>query len=111
MVYSQYIYIQCIYIYIHIPTLNNRLTPAFKAQPRFGVFLCDGEFGEQSEVSFGGFDPRRILAMGGWGWVFKATFLGKSWEKLEKCLGKTVRSGKTGGHFREMVESGNNEIS
>ena len=30
-----------------------------EAQPRFGVFLCDGEFGEESEVSFGGLDPRR----------------------------------------------------
>lgn len=33
--------------------------PKVEAQPRFGVFLCDGEFGEESEVSFGGLDPRR----------------------------------------------------
>ncbi|CAK9000866.1 Aspartic protease 4 [Durusdinium trenchii] len=39
------------------------------AQPRFGVFLCDGEFGEESEVSFGGLDPRRVLEPISWSHV------------------------------------------
>jgi len=29
--------------------------------PRFGVFLTEGEDGEESEIAMGGFDPRRIL--------------------------------------------------
>ena len=43
-------------VHIHHPSAGWTFS---QAQPRFGVFLCDGEFGEQSEVSFGGFDPRR----------------------------------------------------
>ena len=39
-----------------------RAMRASEAKPRFGVFLCDGEFGEESEVAMGGLDPRRALA-------------------------------------------------
>ena len=40
-----------------------------EAKPRFGVFLCDGEFGEESEVSFGGLDPRRASFNGIQQWM------------------------------------------
>lgn len=70
------------------------------AQPRFGVFLCDGEFGEQSEVSFGGFDPRRIMEPISWSrvameelgyWQVRIRAIRINGEALEVCMDGTCR--------------------
>lgn len=70
------------------------------AQPRFGVFLCDGEFGEQSEVSFGGFDPRRIMEPISWSqvameelgyWQVRIRSIRINGEVLEVCMDGTCR--------------------
>lgn len=70
------------------------------AQPRFGVFLCDGEFGEESEVSFGGLDPRRLLEPISWSqvamedlgyWQVGIRAIRINGEVLEVCTDGTCR--------------------
>ncbi|CAE8605460.1 unnamed protein product [Polarella glacialis] len=69
-------------------------------QPQFGVFLTDGENGEQSEVAFGGVDPRRVLEpptfssvpmsdMGYWLVRIKAVRI--DGEELDMCQDGTCR--------------------
>jgi len=42
--------------------------------PQFGVFLTDGEAGEQSEIAFGGYNSQKILEPLAWSPVAKAGF-------------------------------------
>merc|ERR1740124_1515787 len=40
--------------------------------PQFGVFLTDGEAGEQSEIAFGGYNSQKILEPLAWSPVAKS---------------------------------------
>eukprot|EP00438_Fugacium_kawagutii_P014513 Skav224398 [mRNA] locus=scaffold2452:200661:206794:- [translate_table: standard] len=73
-----------------------------KAQPRFGVFLCDGEFGEQSEVSFGGLDPRRLMEPISWSNVAMEDARPDAWSEL----GVRTRAIRINGEVMEVCDDG-----
>jgi len=70
------------------------------AQPQFGVFLTEGEEGEDSEVAFGGVDPRRVLEPLTWSkvpmsdlgyWQVRIKAVRIDGEELDVCRDGTCR--------------------